>query len=187
MIPVQKDRLRVYEIFLKLIKEYIKKSPYNEYESQYDEEAIQKMAINLERGILNWTIKIHSNQGNEWNDVFKEHYMNKAVNIYANLKPDSYIKNTNFLTRLLSKEFNEFEICYLEPKDRYPEKWHEYMNQCELIPKKKVEEERPDGMFKCGKCKSMKTSYYQLQTRSADENITTFVTCHNCNKRWKMG
>ena len=42
-----------------------------------------------------------------------------------------------------------------------------------------------DGMFKCNKCKSMKTVYYQMQTRSADEPMTTYVTCTNCGSKWK--
>jgi transcription elongation factor S-II len=29
-------------------------------------------------------------------------------------------------------------------------------------------------------------TYYQLQTRSADEPMTTFVTCVNCDNRWKF-
>jgi transcription elongation factor S-II len=41
------------------------------------------------------------------------------------------------------------------------------------------------GQFKCGKCKSVKTTYYQMQTRSADEPMTTFVTCMGCGNRWK--
>ncbi|KAG9303669.1 hypothetical protein G9A89_018566 [Geosiphon pyriformis] len=40
--------------------------------------------------------------------------------------------------------------------------------------------------FKCGKCGQRKTTYYQMQTRSADEPMTTFVTCVNCNNRWKF-
>lgn len=40
--------------------------------------------------------------------------------------------------------------------------------------------------FKCGRCKQRKCKYYQLQTRSADEPMTTFVTCINCNNRWKV-
>ena len=40
--------------------------------------------------------------------------------------------------------------------------------------------------FKCGKCKFRKAKYYQMQTRSADEPMTTFVTCLNCNHRWKF-
>lgn len=40
--------------------------------------------------------------------------------------------------------------------------------------------------FQCGKCRQRKTTYYQMQTRSADEPMTTFVTCLNCNNRWKF-
>ena len=40
--------------------------------------------------------------------------------------------------------------------------------------------------FKCGRCGQRKTIYYQLQTRSADEPMTTFVTCVNCNNHWKF-
>lgn len=43
-----------------------------------------------------------------------------------------------------------------------------------------------EGMFQCGKCKSKKTHYYQMQTRSADEPMTTFVTCLECGNRWKF-
>ena len=40
--------------------------------------------------------------------------------------------------------------------------------------------------FKCGRCKSRKCTYYEMQTRSADEGMTIFVTCINCGKRWKQ-
>ncbi|KAJ8632962.1 hypothetical protein MRB53_026298 [Persea americana] len=40
--------------------------------------------------------------------------------------------------------------------------------------------------FKCGRCGQRKATYYQLQTRSADEPMTTFVTCVNCNNHWKF-
>lgn len=46
-------------------------------------------------------------------------------------------------------------------------------------------EENVRGMFKCSKCKSDKTTYYEMQTRSADEPMTAFITCLNCGKRWK--
>mmetsp|Transcript_8328 Transcript_8328/g.17810 ORF Transcript_8328/g.17810 Transcript_8328/m.17810 type:complete len:315 (+) Transcript_8328:22-966(+) len=41
-------------------------------------------------------------------------------------------------------------------------------------------------MFQCGKCKQRKCTYYQMQTRSADEPMTTFVTCTVCGNRWKF-
>lgn len=40
--------------------------------------------------------------------------------------------------------------------------------------------------FKCGRCGQRKTTYYQMQTRSADEPMTTYVTCVVCNNRWKF-
>ncbi len=42
-----------------------------------------------------------------------------------------------------------------------------------------------DSVFRCGKCGKNKTKYRQLQTRSADEGMTTFVTCILCKNRWR--
>jgi len=42
------------------------------------------------------------------------------------------------------------------------------------------------ALFKCGKCGKRRTTYTQLQTRSADEPMTTFVLCLDCGNRWKV-
>jgi transcription elongation factor S-II len=41
------------------------------------------------------------------------------------------------------------------------------------------------SLFTCSRCKSVKTTSTQKQTRSADEPMTVFVLCLNCGKRWK--
>ena len=41
-------------------------------------------------------------------------------------------------------------------------------------------------MFTCGRCKQKKCTYSQLQTRSCDEPMTTFVTCTVCGNIWKF-
>lgn len=41
-------------------------------------------------------------------------------------------------------------------------------------------------MFTCGKCKKKRCTYTQLQTRSSDEPMTTFVFCMECGNRWKF-
>ncbi|KAK7100897.1 transcription elongation factor S-II-like [Littorina saxatilis] len=41
-------------------------------------------------------------------------------------------------------------------------------------------------LFKCGKCGKYNCSYSQVQTRSADEPMTTFVLCNTCGNRWKF-
>jgi len=70
-------------------------------------------------------------------------------------------------------------------EELYPELWDEIRaGILSTIPD--TEKEIPDGMFKCGKCKTMKTAYTQVQTRSADEPMTTYVCCLNCGNRWKF-
>ena len=41
------------------------------------------------------------------------------------------------------------------------------------------------GFFTCKKCKGQNTTYYQMQTRGADEPMTNFVTCLDCKNQWK--
>lgn len=41
-------------------------------------------------------------------------------------------------------------------------------------------------LFKCSKCGERNTTYNQVQTRSADEPMTTFVLCNHCGNRWKF-
>ncbi|KAJ7472013.1 transcription elongation factor [Mycena latifolia] len=48
------------------------------------------------------------------------------------------------------------------------------------------EQQAETDAFQCSKCKQRKCRYRQAQTRSADEPMTTFVTCVNCNNRWKF-
>jgi transcription elongation factor S-II len=45
---------------------------------------------------------------------------------------------------------------------------------------------RVGGTFRCKRCKSEDTDYYQLQTRSSDEPMTTFINCLNCGYAWKV-
>lgn len=41
-------------------------------------------------------------------------------------------------------------------------------------------------MFICSKCHGKNCTYTQVQTRSADEPMTTFVLCNGCGNRWKF-
>uniref|UniRef100_A0AAV2MDM6 Uncharacterized protein n=1 Tax=Knipowitschia caucasica TaxID=637954 RepID=A0AAV2MDM6_KNICA len=41
-------------------------------------------------------------------------------------------------------------------------------------------------LLQCDKCKKKNCTYNQVQTRSADEPMTTFVLCNECGNRWKF-
>ncbi len=41
------------------------------------------------------------------------------------------------------------------------------------------------GQFSCRKCKSRRTDFYLKQTRGADEPMTNFICCFDCDHQWK--
>ncbi|XP_064192738.1 transcription elongation factor A protein 3 isoform X8 [Anguilla rostrata] len=41
-------------------------------------------------------------------------------------------------------------------------------------------------LLQCAKCRKKNCTYNQVQTRSADEPMTTFVLCNECGNRWKF-
>jgi DNA-directed RNA polymerase subunit M/transcription elongation factor TFIIS len=41
--------------------------------------------------------------------------------------------------------------------------------------------------FACGRCKSRQCYFYEMQTRSADEPMSMFLTCLDCGHRWRIG
>ena len=67
------------------------------------------------------------------------------------------------------------------------EKWKPLLDDKAKKDKYKFEEsvQASTDTFTCRRCKKNICTYYQLQTRSSDEAITTFVTCLTCDNRWK--
>nr|XP_034351647.1 transcription elongation factor A protein 2 isoform X2 [Arvicanthis niloticus] len=41
-------------------------------------------------------------------------------------------------------------------------------------------------LFTCNKCRKKNCTYTQVQTRSSDEPMTTYVVCNECGNRWKL-
>jgi transcription elongation factor S-II len=75
---------------------------------------------------------------------------------------------------------------YLIPEEQFMKKRRE----AEFLLKDKhtkgvAKNTNKEGIFKCRRCKSNNTTYTQLQTRSSDEPMTSFILCENCGNRWK--
>ena len=145
------------------------------------------IVINMEKGIFNLTIEICKNNNFplKWSDSnFLKIYSTNARKILANI---SYTPNSkDFKQKILSGIHDPYKICRFTKEDMYPQFWQSVKDSSILEFIKNSVDEKPDGMIKCRKCKSMKTDYYQLQTRSADEPMTTYVTCYSCEHRWKF-
>ena len=180
LIPTHPQRKHIFNKLQNILEE-------NAHENTKNDNT--RIAMNIERGVFNFALSNYKKENDHdiWNENFKFYYLLKAVSIVTNLNPNSYIKNENLIKRLLNNEFTEFELCQFDSKYLFPEKWLE--NWEKYGPKEILQQQEDnsnqDGLFKCGKCKTYKTSYYQMQTRSADEPMTTFVSCQ-CGNRWKF-
>jgi transcription elongation factor S-II len=151
----------------------------------------KKLSRNIEKSIYNYVIEISKERNiqRSWNnEIFSNIYRSKILSIYSNLKEGSYINNTQLLKNIKTKEIKPEDIGKLSVYDIYPDNWKELLNIKSKRDKIKYElkPEAMTNLFKCRKCGSRETSYYEVQTRSADEPMTQFITCLSCNNRWKQ-
>ena len=159
----------------------------------YINQVINKLILSrkIEQSIYNYTIDIakERNIQRKWiNPIFLNLYQSKVISIYSNLKKDSYIQNNQLLDNILKGKIKPEEIGRLSVYDIFPDNWKELLNIKSKRDKIKYElkPEAMTNLFKCHKCGSRDTSYYEVQTRSADEPMTQFITCLSCSNRWKQ-
>ena len=141
------------------------------------------LGTNLEKGIFNWTIK-ESNRNRivkKWeNHHFVIIYTNRLKSIWENLTEE-------VIEKILTNEWLPQQVSFMTHQELNTTKWEKSIQTKMTRDKNKYETniESATDSFKCRKCHQTKTNYYQLQTRSADEPMTTFVTCLTCDARWK--
>ena len=151
----------------------------------------KKISLNLEKVVYNYTIKTSKDKKivRSWsNSSFVMIYLDKLKSIMLNLNSKSTVKNTALLKGLKKGEFKPHELAFMSHQEIFPEKW-KYLIDAKIKRDKKegeVDLSAASEEFFCFKCKKNGTcSYYQMQTRSADEPMTTFVTCLLCGNNWR--
>ena len=150
-----------------------------------------QLSRKIEKSLYNYVIRVSKERRipRRWsNPIFKNLYNSKIISIYTNLKSDSYVNNTSFLQRILDKEINISNMGQLSVYDINPDNWKDLFDAKEKRDKIKYElkPEAMTNLFKCRKCQSRETSYYEVQTRSAAEPMTHFITCLKCSNRWRQ-
>jgi transcription elongation factor S-II len=150
---------------------------------------ITKFPEIMEKSIYNTTIKEARVKLIErsWTSIpFKEIYKKNYLKVYSNIKIN---KNADFvLGKIKYGLWEPDQIVTMTPQVLYPDIWEELIikntRKMELLSKANHSE--GTDIFKCGKCHKRNCTYFQMQTRSADEPMTTFVTCLECGNRWKF-
>ena len=110
------------------------------------------------------------------------------MSLYLNLNKESYLNNKNFLNKVKTPGFNLLNIAFMSPADIFPEQWKKTKDRLDANEEYLYSK---SGVFvtdehKCGRCKERNCSVYELQTRSADEPMTTYIQCINCGNKWSF-
>ena len=185
-------RTSVVEKAQHIIDTYFKEHTQNDHKKTKNKKCIDNWltlqpATNIEKGIYNMSIQqaTQSNIVPKWsNPRFMDIYKQRMIAVMTNLDSSSYVQNHTLLPRLLQNEMQPHEIAFLSPSELFPERWQSAKeslqhNETDFVPTEFV------TLYKCGKCGERKTTIHELQTRSADEPMTLFITCFNCKHKWR--
>ncbi len=145
----------------------------------------------LERAILQHAIAeslkqhIHPVWENREFTVFYDIQVRRVI---TNFSRNSYVNNPRLDVRLREGEFAVSELATMGFPTLCPEKWKdlaekEMKREAKML---EVDKSMATDMFRCGKCGKRQCTYYEQQTRSADEPMTIFVLCLNCGKKWRQ-
>jgi transcription elongation factor S-II len=144
----------------------------------------EKNSLNLERGIYNYALKEATSKKiiKKWdNPYFIQLYKDRLWSVYSNLNNAELIELVN------NETIKAHTIAFMTHQEMRPDKWKDLIDAKIKRDKHKFEHniEAATDTFTCRKCHKNQCTYYQMQTRSADEPMTTFVQCIPCGNRWK--
>jgi transcription elongation factor S-II len=150
----------------------------------------QELVDKIESGIYIKTVNYakSKNIDDSWtNSNFKQLYFTYARHICTNLDPNSYVRNTRFQQEIVSGNIDPEELGGLSPQKIFPAQWKMLMDDKFKKDKHLYEVDKSGATdeFLCRKCGKRECTFYEMQTRSADEPMTIFITCLSCGNRWK--
>jgi DNA-directed RNA polymerase subunit M/transcription elongation factor TFIIS len=135
----------------------------------------------LEKYVYNFVIQ-YITYNNLDKNFFKSVYRSKINDLTFNLNPQN---SASLLIDILNKKIKLETVPYMQSNDLNPLLWASIIKKRDFIEFKKNNMTTSDA-YQCRRCKLRKCKVYLLQTRSADEPMTIFVQCENCNCTFKI-
>lgn len=138
------------------------------------------IALKLERGIMELILIDMSSEKPDVIDFIVNKYQSKVNDICANLDlTNKRIENKTLTPSLIDGTLDPHWVAFMTPQQVHPIRWKKELEKRRLAEQASNEKKVTD-IYKCRKCGDRKSTTTQMQTRSADEPMTIFVTCLTC-------
>jgi transcription elongation factor S-II len=160
--------------------------------SESDIEKKKLFVNNIERNIFNTSLIFADKYSvaKQWTNIeFRDIYKDISNKILTNIDPDSYIGNSKLLNDTWEGTIDPVSLPKMSPDELYPAKWEQLIQEKirrEML-KYDMSNKAVTESYKCGKCKTSKAYYYQVQLRSSDEPMSLLLECCNCQNSWRIG
>jgi DNA-directed RNA polymerase subunit M/transcription elongation factor TFIIS len=188
VVPVHKDEPEIDEASL-IDSSPIRKKMLEVIQSILSRSLDEKESLQLETVIFKTSLTTATRNDIQkiWSHKsFQDVYLAVGRRLIGNLNPNSYVKNKNLLERYKQGELTFEQIANQNYYELCPEVWQNLVDAQAKRERIQLEGDfsRATDKWMCNGCKQRKCTYYELQTRSADEPMTIFIHCLNCGKRW---
>jgi DNA-directed RNA polymerase subunit M/transcription elongation factor TFIIS len=137
----------------------------------------------IEEGIYDYTKQYCLNNSSDKllaPSIYKDTRKNLIFNFESSNQTIGKIKK-----EMDQNKFNPYNLAFLRPEELNEDNW------IRIMMRMSTTEERlnnlPTVKWKpCFRCQCTQYSFYQLQTRSIDEPVTSFYICKECGKNYSI-
>jgi DNA-directed RNA polymerase subunit M/transcription elongation factor TFIIS len=137
-----------------------------------------KKAIELERGIFEFAlvhVTLHSLDYNNVTAIYRD----KIHDLCINLDETSNMNNKTLKPSIIAGDIKPQILAFLSPQQLHPANWADINNKKKFVEDVEHNMATTD-LYKCKKCGERKCRVSQMQMRSADEPMTSFIICLVC-------
>lgn len=166
-----------------LVEFYVSDKNRKKIVKKLSEHFEDKACTSIEQGIYDYTEQYCKNC-NSYLVIAQSIYKDCASNLLYNCSGQN--STMNKIKKQISKnKYNPYNLAFLRPEELDIDNWIKIINR-----NKNTEDKLnnlPTVEWKpCRDCKNKFYFFRQMQTRSADEPMTTFYTCKQCSRTYRV-
>ncbi len=138
------------------------------------------IADRIEQGVLEFSMVQVSNEPIDALIFTESLYKTRINDIAVNLDQKNVrINNKTLSISLIDGSMDPYFVAFMTPQQMHPVRWSKELEK-RRIAEAACNDQKVTDIYKCRKCGDRKSTTTQMQTRSADEPMTIFVTCLTC-------